>query len=128
MKPKINKSSFINEIGPAIIAIGFALGTGSVTTFVVAGSKFGSDLLWVNFFACLFSWACCEAYDRFYFATGHTALAGIKEYLPYGEFLAWSIIIGLSIGQYNALMGNLSTSSNAIFEAFNIFFPSLYYL
>ena len=39
--------------------------------------------------------------------------------------MAWSIIIGLSIGQYNALMGNLSTSSNAIFEAFNIFFPPL---
>ena len=114
-----------NLIGPAIIAIGFAVGTGSVTTFIVAGSKYGTDLLWVNFAACLFSWACCEAYDRFYFATGHTALNGIKKYLPYGSILSWIIIVGLSIGQYNALMGNLSTSSNAIFEAFNVFFPAL---
>ena len=112
-------------IGPAIIAIGFAVGTGSVTTFIVAGSKYGTDLLWVNFAACLFSWACCEAYDRFYFATGHTALNGIKKYLPYGNVLSWIIIVGLSIGQYNALMGNLTTSSNAIFEAFNVFFPVL---
>ena len=114
-----------NLIGPAIIAIGFAVGTGSVTTFIVAGSKYGTDLLWVNFAACLFSWACCEAYDRFYFATGHTALNGITKYLPYGSILSWIIIVGLSIGQYNALMGNLSTSSNAIFEAFNVFFPAL---
>ncbi len=115
----------ISKIGPAIIAIGFALGTGSVTTFIVAGSKYGSDLLWVNFLACLFSWACCEAFDRFYFATGRTALEGIKIYLPYGKLLGWVIIVGLSIGQYNALMGNLSTSSNAIFETFNVFFPAL---
>lgn len=117
--------NLVGEIGPAIIAIGFALGTGSVTTFIVAGSKYGSDLLWINFLACLFSWACCEAYDRFYFATGYTALKGIKEYLPYGGLLGWIIIVGLSIGQYNALMGNLSTSSNAIFETFNVFFPAL---
>ena len=117
--------NLIAEVGPAIIAIGFALGTGSVTTFIVAGSKYGADLLWINFLACLFSWACCEAYDRFYFATGFTALKGIKEYLPYGTTLGWIIIVGLSIGQYNALMGNLSTSSNAIFETFNVFFPAL---
>ncbi len=117
--------NLISEIGPAIIAIGFAVGTGSVTTFIVAGSKYGADLLWINFLACLFSWACCEAYDRFYLATGHTALNGIKEYLPFGGLLGWIIIVGLSIGQYNALMGNLSTSSNAIFETFNVFFPAL---
>jgi manganese transport protein len=121
----INFKNLINKVGPAIIAIGFALGTGSVTTFIVAGSKYGSDLLWVNFLACLFSWAGCEAYDRFYLATGHTALEGIKIYLPYGKLLGWIIIVGLSIGQYNALMGNLSTSSNAIFETFTIFFPAL---
>jgi len=96
-----------------------------VTAMVVAGSRFGADLLWVNFLSCLFSWACVEAYDRIYLATGETALWGIKNHLPFGKTLAWLIIIGLSFGQYNSLMGNLSTTSNAIFETFNLFFPSL---
>ncbi|MDP5122202.1 MAG: Nramp family divalent metal transporter [Spirosomaceae bacterium] len=121
----MNVNKVFAKIGPAIIAVGFAIGTGSVTTFIVAGSKYGTDLLFINVFACLFSWACCEAYDRFYLATGLTALRGIKTYIPYGGFFAWMIIIGLSFGQYNALMGNLSTTANAIFETFNVFFPAL---
>lgn len=112
-------------MGPAVIAIGFSVGTGSVTTLIVAGSRFGPDLLWVNFFSCLFSWACVEAYDRFYLATGTTALMGVKKFLPYGKLLAWTIIIGLSYGQYNSLMGNLSTTSNAIFEVLALWSPSL---
>ncbi|MBK6389958.1 MAG: Nramp family divalent metal transporter [Saprospiraceae bacterium] len=115
----------ISRFGPAIIAIGFTIGTGSVTSMIVAGSRFGADLLWVIFLSCLFSWACIEAYGRFYLATGHTALYGMKKYLPFGKYIAWLIIIGVTLGQYNSLMGNLTITSNAIFEAFNLFIPGL---
>ena len=33
--------------GPGIFAIGYTIGTGSVTSMIVAGSKFGMQLLWV---------------------------------------------------------------------------------
>jgi len=42
-----------------------------------------------------------------------------------GKWIAWFIIIGLTFGQWNALMGNLTITSNAIFETLNIFLPSL---
>ena len=46
---------FILAFGPGIFAIGYTIGTGSVTSMLVAGSAFGMDLLWVLFFSCIFS-------------------------------------------------------------------------
>jgi len=115
----------LKKFGPAIIAVGFTIGTGSVTSMIVAGSKYGADLLWVILLSCVFSFACIEAYGRYYLATGETALFAFKKHLPMGKWIAWFIIIGLTFGQWNALMGNLTITSNAIFETLNIFLPSL---
>jgi len=35
--------------GPGIFAIGYTIGTGSVTSMIVAGSTYGMQLLWVLF-------------------------------------------------------------------------------
>jgi len=43
-------------IGPGIFAIGYTIGTGSVTSMIVAGSQFGMELLWVLILSCFFSW------------------------------------------------------------------------
>jgi manganese transport protein len=40
--------------GPGIFAIGYTIGTGSVTSMIVAGSKFGMQLLWVLLWSCFF--------------------------------------------------------------------------
>ena len=36
----------ILAFGPGIFAIGYTIGTGSVTSMIVAGSSFGMQLLW----------------------------------------------------------------------------------
>ena len=41
--------------GPGIFAIGYTIGTGSVTSMIVAGSKYGMQLLWVLLLSCVFS-------------------------------------------------------------------------
>jgi len=41
--------------GPGIFAIGYTIGTGSVTSMIVAGSAYGMQLLWVLLLSCLFS-------------------------------------------------------------------------
>lgn len=123
MKTKIKK--YLNKLAPSILAIGFTIGTGSVTSMIVAGSRYGMDLLWVLLLSCLFSWACIEAYGRYYIVTGETALYAFKKHLKFGKTICWLIIIGLTFGQWNSLMGNLTITSNAIFETLNLFWPSL---
>ena len=91
----------------------------------VAGSQFGMQLLWVLFLSCLFSWVLMEAYGRYYLVTGETALYSFRKHLKYGKLIGILIIIGITFGQWNSLIGILGISSNAIFESLVLFFPSL---
>ena len=117
------KTSIIKKIiqvilgfGPGIFAIGYTIGTGSVTSMIVAGSKFNMQLLWVLLLSCLFSGILMFVYGNYALLTGETALYGFKKHLKYGKVLAILIIVGISFGQWNSLMGILGISSNIIFE------------
>jgi Mn2+/Fe2+ NRAMP family transporter len=113
----------LKKVGPGIMAIGFTIGTGSVTSMIVAGSKFGMGLLWVLFLSCLFSFVLIEAYGRFALVTGQTSLRAIREKLGLGTYLAGFIILGISFGQVNSLVGILGITSNAVFEVMILYFP-----
>lgn len=126
------KSSFLKKIialilgfGPGIFAIGYTIGTGSVTSMIVAGSKFNMQLLWVLFLSCLFSGILMFVYGNYGLITGETALFGFKKHLKYGKALAILIIIGITFGQWNSLMGILGISSNIIYEILAINFEGL---
>ncbi len=112
-------------IGPGIFAIGYTIGTGSVTTMIEAGSKYGMQLLWVLFLSCLFSWVLMEAYGRYSLVTGETALFSFRKHLKYGNIISILIIIGVTFGQWNSLIGILGISANAIFETLVLFIPSI---
>ncbi len=111
--------------GPGIFAIGYTIGTGSVTSMIVAGSTFGMDLLWVLLLSCLFSGALIHAYGNFALVTGETALHAFKKYLPYGRLIGILIIVGVSFGQWNSLIGILGISSNIIYELLALYFPAV---
>lgn len=116
--------NLLKAIGPGIFAIGYTIGTGSVTAMIVAGSQFGMQLLWVLFLSCLFSWVLMEAYGRYYLVTGETALYSFKKRLKLGPLVGILIIAGITLGQWNSLIGILGISSNAIFETIGLFFPA----
>ena len=127
-----NKKSFFKKIiamvlgfGPGIFAIGYTIGTGSVTSMIVAGSKFGMQLLWVLLLSCIFSGILMFAYGNYALLTGETALYGFKKHLKYGKILAILIIVGITFGQWNSLMGILGISSNIIFEILAANFENL---
>lgn len=120
---KISKA--ILSFGPGIFAIGYTIGTGSVTSMIVAGSTFGMGLLWVLFLSCLFSGALIYAYGNFALVTGETALHAFKKYLPYGRLIGILIIVGVTFGQWNSLIGILGISSNIIFELLALYFPAI---
>ncbi|PQJ68866.1 NRAMP family divalent metal transporter [Polaribacter butkevichii] len=127
-----NKKSFLKKIiavilgfGPGIFAIGYTIGTGSVTSMIVAGSKFNMQLLWVLLLSCIFSGILMFAYGNYALLTGETALYGFKKHLKYGKVLAILVIVGITFGQWNSLMGILGISANIIFEILAVNFEGL---
>lgn len=112
------------SFGPAFLAIGYTIGTGSVTAMIVAGSTFGMQLLWVLLLSCLFSGVLIYAYGNFALITGETALYSFKKHLKFGKPMAILIIIGVSFGQWNSLMGILGISANILYEMIAMYFPS----
>jgi len=124
-KPNLLKRIYLLllAIGPGIFAIGYTIGTGSVTSMIVAGSQFGMQLLWVLFLSCLFSWVLMEAYGRYSLVTGETALYSFRKHLKFGNLISILIIIGVTFGQWNSLIGILGISANAIFETLSLFIP-----
>jgi manganese transport protein len=123
MSESLKKKSILKKIialilgfGPGIFAIGYTIGTGSVTSMIVAGSTYGMQLLWVLLLSCLFSGVLMFAYGNYALISGETALYGFKKHIKGGKILAILIIIGISFGQWNSLMGILGISSNIIFE------------
>ena len=127
-----NKNSLLKRIiavilgfGPGIFAIGYTIGTGSVTSMIVAGSKFNMQLLWVLFLSCLFSGVLMFAYGNFALITGETALFGFKKHLKFGKPLAIAILMGITFGQWNSLMGTLGITASVIFEILSLNFPDL---
>ncbi len=126
-----NKSIFkkflaiILAFGPGIFAIGYTIGTGSVTSMIVAGSTYGMQLLWVLLISCLFSGLLMYVYGNYALITGETALYAFKRHIKGGHILAILIIIGISFGQWNSLMGILGISANIIYEIFAIYFPNV---
>lgn len=117
--------ALILSFGPGIFAIGYTIGTGSVTSMLVAGSTYGMQLLWVLLLSCIFSGLLIYVYGNYALISGETALYGFKKHIKGGKLLAILIIIGISFGQWNSLMGILGISSNIIFEIFLIYFPNL---
>ncbi|MGB5821950.1 MAG: Nramp family divalent metal transporter, partial [Saonia sp.] len=117
--------ALVLAFGPGIFAIGYTIGTGSVTSMIVAGSTYGMQLLWVLLLSCTFSGLLMYAYGNYALISGETALYGFKRHIKGGKFLAILIIIGISFGQWNSLMGILGISAHIIFEIFLIYFPQL---
>lgn len=116
---------FLLSFGPGIFAIGYTIGTGSVTSMIVAGNNFGMELLWVLFFSCLFSGVLIYVSGSYYLLTGETALYAIRKHLPWGKAIAIAIILTVGIGQWNSLIGILGITSNVVFEILALNFPGL---
>ncbi|MGI9545701.1 MAG: Nramp family divalent metal transporter [Flavobacteriaceae bacterium] len=117
--------ALVLAFGPGIFAIGYTIGTGSVTSMIVAGSTYGMQLLWVLLLSCVFSGILMFAYGNFALVSGETALFAFKKHLKWGKLIAILIIVGISFGQWNSLMGILGISANIIYEIFAIYFPSI---
>ncbi|WP_431124218.1 NRAMP family divalent metal transporter [Flagellimonas flava] len=117
--------ALVLAFGPGIFAIGYTIGTGSVTSMIVAGSTYGMQLLWVLLLSCFFSGILIHVYGNFTLITGETALFAFKKHLKWGRVMAILVILGIALGQWNSLMGIMGISANIIYEIFAIYFPQI---
>lgn len=112
--------AIVSALGPGIFAIGYTIGTGSVTSMAKSGADYGLGLLWVLALSCLFSGVLMTAYGRFAAVTGETSLHGIARFLPGGKWIALLVFVGVVMGQYTCLGGIMILTSGAIKEAFGL--------
>lgn len=132
MSNAISNKSFLQKLiaivlsfGPGIFAIGYTIGTGSVTSMIVAGSSFGMQLVWVLLLSCIFSGVLIYTYGKYALVTGETALFGFKNHFKGGKLIAILIIVGITFGQWNSLTGILGISANMIYEIVALYYPTI---
>ncbi len=110
----------LSGLGAGVFAIGYTIGTGSVTSMAKAGSDYGLGLLWALALSCIFSCTLMTALGRFAAVTGETALHGMVRFLPCGRVVAILVLLGVVLAQYTCLGGILILTSGAIREAFGL--------
>ena len=114
-KPRINLFTKIGlilaGIGPGLFMIGYNIGTGSITTMTSAGSRYGMSMFWVLALSCMFVFVLLISYGRFTLVTGDTAMRGYRKYLPFGNWLAIIIIVGMAIGEFVGIAGIMGVVS-----------------
>ncbi|MEM9547076.1 MAG: Nramp family divalent metal transporter [Bacteroidota bacterium] len=112
-------------VGPGIFAIGYTIGTGSVTSMLVAGSTYGMELLWVLLLSCYFSGVLIYVYGNYSLIMGETALYAFRKRLKWGRMMGILIILGIVLGQWNSLIGIVGITSSIFYEIFLIYWPGI---
>lgn len=116
---------WIALVGPGLFCLGFTIGTGSVTTMVNSGGRYGLALLPVLALSAFFTWVMTEAYGRYGVVTGQTAIHGIKTTLKGGKVWALVLIAGLVVSQWISLSSILNIVSNAVAEVLMLCIPAI---
>lgn len=116
---------WIALVGPGLFCLGFTIGTGSVTTMVNSGGRYGLALLPVLAVSAFFTWVMTEAYGRYGVVTGKTAIHGIKTTLKGGKAWACILIAGLVVSQWISLSSILNIVSNTVSEVLYLTIPGI---
>lgn len=105
---------FISSIVPGLFIVGYVVGTGSVTSMVVSGARYGMSFTWALFLSCFFTLILLIAISRLTIITGHTIMFNIKKHI--GWFAAVFIIAGLMVTVISSIMGVMAIVAEVIQE------------
>lgn len=129
----VSPFSRLTRYGPALFMIGATIGTGSVSSLVVAGASHGTSLLWALIPSCIFYWALLTAMSRLTFASGQTFVSAVKDHI--GKPAGFYIVLAIVIGQFSSNIGVIGIISEAFaswvdgsFLLSAIFWSSVIYL
>ena len=77
LSEKIKKT--LKDYGPAFFIIGYVVGTGSVTSMVVSGAKFGLSLSWALLLSCFFTYFLLISISKLTIISGKTLMLNFKQ-------------------------------------------------
>ncbi len=106
--------NFLVSILPGLFIVGYVVGTGSVTSMVVAGARYGMSFTWALFLSCFFTFILLIAISRITIVTGQTIMYNIKQHI--GWFASVFIIIGLMVTVISSIMGVMAVVAQVIQE------------
>ena len=112
LKNSIQKS--INDFGPAFFIIGYVVGTGSVTSMVVSGAKFGLSLSWALLLSCFFTFFLLIAISKLTIVSGHTLMFNFKK--TFGKPLTIFIITALGVSIVSSCIGVMGVVAEVTME------------
>lgn len=105
---------FIESIIPGLFIVGYVVGTGSVTSMVVSGARYGMSFTWALFLSCFFTFILLIAISRLTIITDHTIMFNIKKHI--GRFASIFIIAGLMVTVISSIMGVMAVVAEVIQE------------
>lgn len=104
----------IKDFGPAFFIIGYVVGTGSVTSMVVSGAKFGLSLSWALFLSCFFTYFLLVSISKLTIVTGDTLMFNFKK--TFGKSVTIFIIAALLVSIVSSCIGVMGVVAEVTME------------
>lgn len=99
----------LRKIGPGLVIAATGVGAGDMISSLVAGSKYGTALLWAIVLGAVLKCTITEGIGRWWLATGETPLRGI---LGIGKWVQWYVLAYLIVLGF--VYGAAVTSATAL--------------
>lgn len=112
LKNRIQKT--LKDYGPAFFIIGYVVGTGSVTSMVVSGAKFGLSLSWALLLSCFFTYFLLIAISKLTIVSGETLMYNFKK--AFGKPLTIFIIVALLVSIVSSVIGVMAVVAEVTLE------------
>ena len=116
-----NSLSFLNkfrkklkDFGPAFFIIGYVVGTGSVTSMVISGAKYGLSLSWALLLSCFFTYFLLVAISKLTIVSGDTLMFNFKK--TFGKPITIFIITALLISIVSSCIGVMGVVAEVVME------------
>ncbi len=103
MKNPLNLFKKLSALGPAFFIIGYVIGTGSVTSMVISGARYGLSFWWALFLSCFFTYFLLIAISKLTIVTGQTLMHIFKQH--FGRFFTLFIIGTLVVSIVSSVIG-----------------------
>ena len=104
----------LKDFGPAFFIIGYVVGTGSVTSMVVSGAKYGLSLSWALLLSCFFTYFLLISISKLTIVSGETLMFNFKK--MFGKPLTIFIVVALGVSIISSVIGVMGVVAEVTLE------------
>jgi Mn2+/Fe2+ NRAMP family transporter len=113
----------LSSVAPGLFMVGYVIGTGSVTTMVVAGARYNMSLTWALLLSCIFTAFLMIGISRLTMITGNSLIYNLKQHIH--PIFSIFMIFALIVTAFTSIMGITAIATTAIQEWTKPITPSL---